>query len=130
MHYIKTADGNMHINMDDGVRTINRKSFNYNKIKNLLEVSDTTTAELVPLLRVPDLPNGVYEAYLSVSVGKMYYIHTNEDDMKGPVSNTKWLDGKGYDRYGGAPGSGTKDEFLGVYASVADLVEDWPEYVL
>lgn len=129
MHYIKTADGNIHLNMDDGVKTIGIKSFNYNKIKNLLDVGTTTTAELVPLLVVPDLPNGVFEAYISTA-NRMYYINTVEDDMQGPTSKTTWLDGTGYSTHGNMPGTGNRDKFVGVYASVEDLVSDWPEYVL
>lgn len=126
MRFIKMSNGTYHITTSNGVFTINDRSFNYNAIVNLLKDKDVEGKEdkVLTLLERPDTPNGVFEAYISEKKNKMYYIQSVDTYKRGPVSTARYING-GSISYADELGVST---FLGVYASIEDIINDWPEY--
>ena len=123
MQYIQLNDNSYVLHLSTGLRTIKRRSFNFHKIQKLIN-EGADVENILPLLEVPPLPNGTYEAY-ELPEGKMIYLHTSE---KG-VQTLNNLVGEKAIPY-------TLDQlvaelkFVGIYASIEDLEEDWPEYLL
>lgn len=76
----------------------------------------------MPLLVPPSLNDGVYLAYLTPSNESMYYVHMKET-TEGIKTNSYWLNGEESPDF-----KETDCQYMGVYASKTDLVEDWPEY--
>ena len=113
LKYIQTPDDTLTIMMPTGPIVVTRHSFNYKKIVNLLPSIDLS--ELEPLLTAPDLPNGVFHAYLmDEKISAIHYTDSQwEIVLNGKVDY--WQD------------NGT---FLGVYVSTDDIVQDYPEYFI
>lgn len=125
MKYIETVDGNLHIRTLAGTRVISNRNFNYKKIKTLLE-EGAKSKEILPLLEEPAMPDGMYEVFLLEEENLMYYLHTITTDTGGPVSTVKCLNGATELRDDYA----SRAKFAGVYVSVEDIIDDWPEYAL
>lgn len=125
MRYIQLSNDSYILHFSTGLHTLTRKSFHYNKIKKLIEQgADETT--ILPLLKFPDLPNGIFEAYEDTKTNKLQYIHINPAGIKTVVELKT-----------GKKLSLTEEEekqlqpfFVGVYTSEEDIIEDWPEYML
>ena len=121
MQYIQMTNDTLVVSTSKGSHQLNTRSFNYNKLKKLLE-SGADEEEVLPLLEPVELPEGIYEAYLIPSSNDLYYIHMEDSETQGCISKTVWVTGRPMD-------SKTLDKrLLGVYASLLDLKMDWPEY--
>jgi len=119
MRYIQLTNDSYVLYTPQGLKTITKKSFHYHKIQKLVR-QGADADEILPLLESPLLLNGLYEAYLQDD--KMIYLHTEENGIQKVVElMTNRLLGETLDE--------TTAEFMGVYASLDDLMEDWPEYV-
>lgn len=128
MHYIQLHDNSYIIYTSKGLKTIGNKSFNFYKIKKLLEKGGTEE-QLNKLLEVPALPNGVYEVYCIPEVDKLYYVHSymGKDDVL--TIDKNWLI-EDTDLFMLRHINNNECKFVGVYASKEDIVADWPEYFL
>ena len=125
MKYIETVDGNLHIRTLAGTKVISNRNFNYKKIKTLLE-NGAKSKDIFPLLEEPAMPDGMYEVFLLEEENIMYYLHTTTTDTGGPISSRTRLDGK----TSLSDDHASRAKFAGVYVSVDDIIEDWPEYAL
>lgn len=123
MRYIHLNDDSYIIHTSQGVKTLNRKSFNFNKIKKLVK-NGAAEEDILPLFATPELPDGIYQAYLGGEEKHyMCYSHITE----GPEGVKELY----YSLTSGAQVSKKpEDKFMGVYASKADLIADWPEYTI
>lgn len=119
MRYIHLNNDSYILYTSKGMVTLTTKSFNFHKIKNFLD-KNVEEEEILPLLETPELPDGVFEAYLSKD-NQMLYKHFSNDPKK-QVRVLK-LNDFGAD-------SIEDLTFIGVYASKKDLMDDWPEYLL
>lgn len=122
MQYIHLNDDSFVLRTSNGMSTLTRKSFNFNKIKRLLK-KGAEEEKILPLLEPPKLPNGVFQAYLDLS--KKCLMYTNLYEKDGQVVHEFYLmDGTPYFF------DPNNSKFMGVYASKADLISDWPEYAI
>jgi hypothetical protein len=124
MRYIHLTNDSYILHLSTGLTTVTLKSFNFHKIKKLIN-KGAEEAEILPLLETPPLPDGIYEAY-PVDSEHFYYLHTSK-------TGTQQLKRLGNDEVIIALAEEKKTElkpfFAGVYASLEDLEEDWPEYL-
>lgn len=120
MQYIHLNDDSYILHTSKGVATLNRKMFNFNKIKRLISNS-AAEEKILPLLEPPKLPDGLYEAYLHQDT--MYIKHTCDtaDDCK-----ITWNKAGSKNLTDSVPDA----KFMGVYTSEDELIADWPEYLL
>ena len=125
MKYIETSDGKLHLNTLRGTAVVSNRSFNYHKIKKLLK-KGAKGKEILPLLEQPAMPDGIYEAFLIENKNLMYYIHTTTTNTGGPTSTVRCLNGDNHVSNVNAE----QGNFVGMYLSVKDILEDWPEYAL
>lgn len=128
MHYIQLTNDSYILNTSVGVHTLTIKSFNFSKIKKLIN-EGAKEEEILPLLLPPKINDGVYEAYLVEELNVMIYKH-----YKDPES--KWL-GDDLEKYIGVLGKTAvadtyidNAKFMGIYTSLDELEADWPEYAL
>lgn len=122
MQYIHLNNDSYILKTSKGIHNFTRKSFNFNKIKKLIQ-KDAPEEKVLPYLKPPDLVDGIFEAYIDTNIDKMFYKHIEE--VNGNVySEYYWLGGE--PDYTDEP----KEEFVGVYASKKDIIDDWPEYVI
>ena len=121
MHYIRLSNDSFILHTSIGLQTITRKTFNYNKIQKYI-VKGEPESKILPLLEVPPLPDGIYEAYKSND--QLLYMHTANSGMQEvkdvKTGRVQTLDVEDIEK---------NTEFVGIYASFEDLVEDWPEYI-
>ena len=126
MHYIHLSDNSYIVKTAMGLSTLDRKSFNFNKIKDLINKGSAET-EVLPLLKVPELPDGIYEAYLIPKEDRVAIKNTIEVEGHTTFS-VFWLS----EPQGGIVRHFKEAEatFLGVYSSIEEITQDWPEYAL
>ena len=121
MKYIHLSNDSYVLYLSIGLRTFGRTSFNFNKIKKLVE-EGAPEEEIISLTKIPDLPNGTYEAYLNKN-DQVIYLHTPNTGVQVLKNLIN----------GGSLGIGMlesdKNQFLGIYASLDDVIEDWPEFL-
>jgi hypothetical protein len=122
MTYIQLKQNRYLIKTSKGPKVINPESFNYHKIVSLLE-NNSEESEILPLLEPPDLPNGVYEVYLNEQVNKLFYKHWAHSAS---FSQTLWVT-KPSER---ASTDTCVAKYIGTYASIQSIQEDWPEYFI
>jgi hypothetical protein len=127
MQYIQLSDSSFILHTTKGAVTLNRTSFNFNKIKIMLDKGTLQEYNLLPLLEPPELPDGVFELYVPCT-DRLYYKQTRE--VNGVVkSHYYWVgDEREHDMVSDDISSTAK--FLGVYASVKDIMFDYPEYFI
>jgi hypothetical protein len=121
MQYIHLSNDSYILRTSQGMHTLERESFNFNKIKRLLS-NNAEEEKILPLLQPPELPDGIYKAYIVPSKNDMYFVHITKSD-KSVNTNYYWLNGEE------APDN-LPSKFAGVYASKEDLILDWPEYTI
>lgn len=123
MRYIHLSSDSYILQTSKGPVTLTKKSFNFHKIKRLMQ-NNATEEEILPLLKIPKLPEGLFQAYVD-NENKMYYINIVETSSE-ILSQTFWLNGN--------PAMLLPDSqnnvFMGVYASKQELIADWPEYAI
>lgn len=124
MQYIHLSDDSYIIHLPTGLVTLTRKSFNFYKIKKLIGAG-ITLEELTPLLVTPELPDGIYEAYLMPGTTDMLYMHTSTDGEQKLITlrENKEVTLEKCDK------KQLNTGFIGIYASLEDLMDDWPEYL-
>lgn len=121
MQYVKLDNNSYIVNLSTGMAHITRKSFNYNKIKRLID-KNAAEEDILPLLIPPETPNGVYEVYFNSESDILYYLQMKDSEIE---ISPKTIDGTTYYQ-----ADDIKDVFLGVYASIEDIYADWPEYAI
>jgi len=123
MQYIHLNDDSYILHTSQGIKNLNRKSFNFNKIKRMIN-KGAAEEDILPLLVTPELPDGIYQAYIVPEEHAMYYMHMTKHPQEGVVHTSYNLAGeqKHFTAHSAT--------FVGVYASKADLVLDWPEYTI
>lgn len=124
MHYIQLNDDSVILNTQKGPITLTRKNFNFNKIKNMLK-QQKTEEEILPFLEPPNLPEGLYYLYLIPKFNEVFYEHI-QDTEKGVNTDYKDMSGN-YIQYDSIK---EPAKLLGVYASLKDIIDDWPEYTI
>jgi hypothetical protein len=124
MQHIQLDNNSFILNINGTLTTITRKSFNFNKISKLLK-EEAPEENIVPLLKTPDLSNGVYEIYIFPSTDAIFYKHFT----KGSTTPTT-LTVLGNTKQHSSIPKDWENYFVGVYASEADIKADWPEYFL
>ena len=123
MQYIHLNDDSYILHTSKGMTTLNRKTFNFHTIKNLIK-KGAEEAQILPLLETPKLPDGLFELF----------IHEEED--KPAVLSVKNTKSDGNPVWGPLGGTGLchpyedDSDYLGMYACEADMISDWPEYCL
>lgn len=119
MQYVRLDNNSYIVNLTTGMATITRKSFNYHKIKRLIE-KNAAEEDILPLLVPPETPNGVYEVYFKPQTDTLYYLNQkgfNDDGTPRTMGGSVYYQA-----------DTTQDDFLGIYASIEDIYVDWPEY--
>jgi hypothetical protein len=122
MHYVQLNNDSVILSTSEGVFTLNRYCFNYNKIVTCLK-HNTVEKELLPLLEKPDTPNGVFFAYLDELTNRILIEHRHNNQSTGRYLNktsSSSLERENIDNM----------EFLGVYLSEKDICKDYPEYAI
>ena len=114
--YLKTSDGTLIIQLPSGPTIVNKKSFNYKRIGELLPTG--TLNDLATLLVPPSCPNGVFYLYLLDDT--LLYNHVHEDQ-----NYTKKLIGQRHSHE-----IFLEENFAGTYTSLDDIREDYPEFFL
>lgn len=125
MRYIHLNSDSYIIHLSTGLVTLTTKSFNFHKIKKLIEAK-ASEEELLPLLVIPEMPNGLYEAYLYPNKQQMAYLHVALDGDKTLYGLQKNQQITITDKVK----KELNENFIGVYASLESLIDDWPEYLL
>ena len=122
MRYIHLSNDSYILYLSGGSKTLTRKSFNFNKIKNLIN-KGATEEEIIPLLVAPKITDGLYEAYLILDQNIMFIVHLIDT----PQGFKRDIDYLGKD-----PNNLKMDDSkcLGIYTSKEDLLTDWPEYII
>jgi len=121
MQYIHLNNDSYIIHTSQGAFTLTRESFNFNKVKRLLS-NDAEEDKVLPLLTPPELPDGVFKAFLTYSGEVMYILHYQEED--GTITTT-------CQNFNGVNMAHSPDaKLMGIYASKEDLILDWPEYTI
>jgi hypothetical protein len=122
MQYIKLSNDSFAIATSQGMYTLTRQSFNFNKLQRLLK-EETDEETVLELLQPVDTKEGVYELFLT-ALDILYYIH-----YVGTNTEVKILSDSSPD----SPDcivTPKVHKLLGVYTSKQDMIEDWPEYLL
>jgi hypothetical protein len=121
MRYIHLTTDSYILYTSTGVHQLTNKSLNFHKIKRLiLQNKDIAEEEILPYLEKVELKEGLYEAYLTASKKLVYAHYADKNSSEAMIYN---LSGEE------VPSSFTVT-FLGVYASLKELMEDWPEYLI
>jgi hypothetical protein len=123
MQYIHLSNDSYILKTSKGIHNFTRKSFNFNKIKKLIN-KGAPEEKVIPYLETPKLTNGIFELYINTGIDKMFYCHIEEHNGR-VYSEYYWLGGEDEDYV-----DESKEEFVGVYASKEDIIEDWPEYII
>ena len=122
MQHVHLNDDSYILHTSKGMTILNRKTFNFHRIKTLLKkgVEEET---VLPLLVTTSMPNGIFELYLHEDTDTMMIKHI----INGGI-DTKWSRLNNIDK---APSASAGDsKFIGVYVSEQDIMADWPEYLL
>jgi hypothetical protein len=127
MQYIQLSDSSFILHTTKGAVTVNRTSFNFTRIKAMLDKGTLQEYNLLPLLEPPELPDGVFELYESITC-KLVYKQTRE--LKGVVYSDYKIVGTETVMIDISEGLLETLVFLGVYASVKDIMFDYPEYFI
>lgn len=120
MQYIHLNDDSYILHTSKGIATLNRKTFNFHTIKHLIN-KGVEECEVLPLLETPELPNGLYELYLSKDINVMHIKHIQKE---GGVTWSSLNSAQVHDV------SAENVTFVGVYANEQDIMADWPEYII
>lgn len=120
MQYIRLNDDHVILHLSSSLVTVTRNSFNFNKINKFLD-ENASEEDIAPLLKPVELPNGIFETYIS-NDDVLYY---NNHITGKPSSLRVTLSG---DRISEDKISSSR--FLGVYASLDDILLDWPEHAI
>jgi len=113
--HIKMTDDSVTLQLSTGSRTITPKSFNYLKICKLLDSS--SEADILPLLIVPPLPDGIYHLYLVDTILITEHITETSSETRSLTDESSWS-------------SKAPRTFLGIYAAIDDIRDDYPEYFI
>lgn len=120
MNYIQLEDDTLILQTRDGPKSINRDTFNFNKILKVLFSDDHDEDLLHKLLETPDAPNGIYKAYVKDSSLVIEHKLVIEGNVAHSITSVS-----------GSPAMITESyTYLGSYVSKQELLEDWPEYVM
>jgi len=97
--------------------TVNQYSFNYKKILDLLP--DITLEQLTPLLVPPETPDGIFQLY---NTHQRLYIANIKDGGTNYfiLEDNTWQDSPVL----------VNGEFMGVFASLDDIADAFPEYYI
>jgi hypothetical protein len=108
-----------------GLVTLNRESFHFNKVRKLVR-EGAEESDIKEFLKVPALPDGIYEAYEIRELNTMFIAHKAQKDNYSDVATSyEWFDGTAVDDLSKQLGV-----FSGLYASMREVAEDWPEYLI
>lgn len=121
MQYIHLNDDSYILHTSEGMTTLNRKSFNFHRIKKLIS-EDAEEGEILSLLETPSLPDGLYELYLHPDSDTMAIKHLKDG------GSVTWTNLNNENTIINTDNPFV--EFIGVYASEQDIMADWPEYCL
>jgi len=122
MQHVHLNDDSYILHTSKGMTILNRKTFNFHRIKTLLKkgVEEET---VLPLLVTPSMPNGIFELYLHEDTDTMLIKHI----INGGIS-TDWSKLNNTDNVRIPEVEELK--FIGMYVSEQDIMADWPEYLL
>lgn len=124
MHYVVLSDNSYIVQLPSKLEIVEPKRFNFRKIKKLIDTGANEEA-ILPLLEIPPLPNGVFEAYEFLEDGQMLYLHID----LGGVRKIYDLNKNKEVQLSALAESTLYKNFAGVYASIEELQDDWPEYL-
>lgn len=124
MQYVLLSDNSYILQLSTHMEVIEPKRFYFRKIKKLIDAG-TEEETILPLLQIPPLPNGVFEAYEFPDDGQMLYLHI---DLKG-TRKIYDLNRNQEVTLSSEAESNLYQNFAGVYASIEELQDDWPEYL-
>ena len=122
MQYIHLNDDSYILRTSEGMTTLNRKTFNFHTIKALLK-KGAEEEDILPLLKTPDMPNGIFELYLHQKTDTMMIKHTTDGGVAVEWTRLNNETTVCHDEDGAR-------KFVGVYVSEQDIMADWPEYLL
>lgn len=124
MQYVLLSDNSYIVQLSTHMEVIEPKRFYFRKIKKLIDTG-ADEASILPLLKIPPLPNGVFEAYEFPEDGQLLYLHI---DLAG-VRTVRDLNSHKEVHLSSEAESKLYQNFAGVYASIEELQDDWPEYL-
>lgn len=122
MQHIHLSDDSYILHTSKGMTTLTRKSFNFHKIKTLIK-KGVDESEILPLLEIPDMPNGIFELYLHADSDTLIIKHIRNGGIF-----TEWKNLNNANILLNA--DAVPLTFMGVYVSEKDIMADWPEYLL
>ena len=124
MQYIQLSNSSFILHTSKGLVTLTNRSFNFNKIKNLVD-NGAEEDQILPLLEVPELSEGIFEAYELPAVNCIVVMHRSEDEK---IPTYRILDGNSIAEID--INELSDSHFRGVYTSMKEVMEDFPEYVI
>ena len=122
MQYIQTSRNEYILQLSSGLKHLTNQSFNFHKILRLVREGYAET-DIVELLIPPVLTDGCYYAYEYPEQNTMKYVHI-DDEGRSTTTNLRPTD----ENFKGTALDAEK--LVGVYVSLNDLMEEWPEYLL
>ncbi len=122
MQYVQTNKNEYVVHFSTGLVSLNKYSFNFHKILKLLK-ADAAEELILPLLKTPVLPNGCYYAYEYPEKGFMTYTHVKNDG----TTVAHYLNDTSNKTH---PTQVLEENLVGVFASVEEIMDEYPEYLL
>ena len=111
---IKLKNSTLLLNLSTGPRYLTRENFGYAQIsRKLNECKHLTEKQVLELIKVPPLPNGIYKFYMK-SPTKYAIIQINKHQQVKVVKNS--IDENDIDKY-----------LIGVFAFLEDIKDTYPE---
>lgn len=118
LQYIQLSNDHVILQTSKGPVSVTRESFNYVAIQRKLKAG-CTEEDIAPLLATPTLVEGRYKVYINTEEDKLVYEHYNLNGIK----HTKDLAGNDVN-------IADVNTYIGAYANMCSILEDWPEYAI
>ena len=116
--HVLLPDGTIIFQLPAGSHFVTPLSFNYRKIYRNLPISEE---DLLPLLKTPLLPDGIFYLYQhddTISYHQISNTTNNRFILKDGKFRSYSTNDQNYQKH------------IGVYASLTDIINDYPEYFL
>ena len=114
--HVKLADNQVMIPTPNGPHYISPSSFNYHKILSMLPTHELD--DILPLFSPPETPNGVYYLY---SLGNSIQYVNYTLNKAAFLSKGSWWD---------TDVDTTNESLLGVFTSIAEIEDTFPEHFI
>jgi len=119
---MQTSRNEYILQLSSGLKHLTSQSFNFHKILRLVREGCAET-DIIELLIPPVLTDGCYYAYEYPEQSTMKYIHI-DNEGRSTITSLRPTD-ESFESM-----ALDAEKLVGVYVSLNDLMEEWPEYLL